>query len=86
MENSAKLLKKFITKDDQNFILDNWIQARFTNIGEANVEIEGTTIGPGETFDASVAHYPVSSNIEVKFNGAGSKRVVVNYGVLNKKC
>lgn len=83
---NAKLQHRIITKDQPNYDLKKWIQPRFTNVGEAPVEIEGVVLGTGDTFDASIAHYPVTSQVSIKFTGEGIKKMVVNYGVLIKNC
>jgi hypothetical protein len=75
-----------IREDVDQYEIKEWIGTKFVNVGEASAEIRGITYLTGDIFDASVGNYPVVGDLSIKFTGEGTKKIVVNYGVLVKKC
>ena len=82
-----KLRKDIITRDHDNYPIQNWVGARLINIGDVPVEIDGLTYAVKESIDLSVAHLPVVYDLSIKFNNtAGTKKVVAYYGVYTNDC
>ena len=70
---------KTITKDDNSFDVQGYVNATFQNLGSADVVIMGNKLAQDESFPMNTSGEEMTGTINITFGSTGDKKLICNY-------